>query len=124
MAHTSFMASIFSSKLQGTLKFAHLHVDNFSMKISSAIVEINLPRSTGPEKIYLWPKYGQQKVDPVQQVSRRTESNIPYYKAPPAEEERILNIHRDKSLTQYSPNGAEKNLKTGIAPGSLFDALV
>ncbi len=124
MAQTSVMASIFSSKLPVPLKFTSLPTDIITMKISSAIVEINLPRSTGPEKIYLWPKYGQDKVDPVQQVSRRTESNIPYYKAPPAEEERILNIHRDKSLTQYSPNGTEKNLKTGIAPGSLFDALV
>lgn len=116
--------AFFPHQVTGPLKFSPFSAEYCIMKVSSGIAEIHLPRTNGPEKVYLWPRYGEERIEPTQKVSRRTESNIPYYKAPRAEEERILNLHREKSYTHYAPDGVEKAVKKSIAPGSLFEALV
>ncbi len=94
------------------------------MNISSGIAEINLPRSKGPEKVYIWPGFPRGKVQPVQQVTHRTESNIPYYKAAPEERDRIINRYRESSYQEYSLQGDAGKKGNIVSPGSLFEAVV
>lgn len=94
------------------------------MNISSGIAEITLPRSSGPKKVYVWPGYSRERVQPSPQVQRRTESNIPYYKAAPEERDRIINRYRESSYQEYSHGGSSSEKGNLVSPGSLFEAVV
>jgi hypothetical protein len=97
------------------------------MKISSAISEISIPRAQNnriqTDKVYIWPQYGEGKVQKIRGIIRRTDSNAIYSKP--------LNEDRDKVLNQYNSFQKEYNSSGNILkkhnnsqPGMLFDALV
>ncbi len=75
------------------------------------------------DKIYIWPQYGEGKVQKIRGVIRKTGSNAIYSK--PVDED------RDKVLRQYGSFQREYNSSGTILkrhvnpqPGMLFDALV
>lgn len=94
------------------------------MKISGGMAEINLPRGSETKKVYLWPGYPREKVQPAPIIHRRTEGQIPYFKASPAERERIISQYRESSYQEYSPAGNREKTVSPVAPGSLFEAVV
>ena len=98
------------------------------MKISTGMAEITLPRNSGDikahNKAYVWPKYNEGNVTPVQKITRRTAGDIPYMKATPEEHNRIMEEYRAKSFENYSSRGNVQTQSPSVEPGSLFEALV
>jgi hypothetical protein len=98
------------------------------MMISSGISEISFGAGhTGRvqgEKVYLWPVYGEGRVERVQGVTRRTEGNAIYSKPLPQEREKLLDLLESSRSTGYTPEGRLQGRGGGLQPGSFFDAIV
>lgn len=76
------------------------------------------------EKFYIWPLYNAGRVESIQGVTRRTESNVIYSKPSQEDRERIMDLAKDRSFNEYSPAGTFSRSHAGLQPGCLFDAIV
>ncbi len=95
------------------------------MRISSGLAEINFNSISRQEKIYVWPKYKEEPVDPVKRITRYTESNGYYSKPLDSEKEKILNSYfKDDNATYSANKKTQSNYFGTVRPGTLFDALV
>ncbi len=98
------------------------------MRISSGLSEIQFhanPSGRIPgERIYLWPAYGEGKVDRIQGVTRRTEGNALYSKPLPEDREKLLGMIESSGSSSYDSGGRVRNSLSGLRPGSFFDAVV
>ncbi len=97
------------------------------MRISAGISEINLKSSLNNkavnEKIYLWPQYGESKIEKVRGIVRRTDSNAIYSKPLREDREKILSRY-NRIHQEYDSKGDVVRRKTTARPGLLFDAIV
>lgn len=97
------------------------------MRISSGMAEIgfnNLPgMRVASEQFYVWPLYNAGRVESIQGVTRRTESNVIYSKPSPSDHDRIIDLAKDRSCSEYSATGRTGRAHCGLQPGSLFDAI-
>jgi len=96
------------------------------MNISSGMSEIklnSLSGSNGPAKIYVWPKYNQNKIKSINPVKGRDEKPHFYKKASEQEKEEILLKFAKNNNFNYGSNGSLKN-STSLSAGMLFDAIV
>lgn len=85
----------------------------------------NLPgMRIAAEKFYIWPLYNAGRVESIQGVTRRTESNAIYSKPSQEDRERIMDLAKNRSFNEYSPAGRIGRSNAGLQPGSLFDAIV
>ncbi len=97
------------------------------MRISTGISEISFinrfDAAARAEKVYLWPVYGEGRVERIQGVTRRTEGNAIYSKPLPEEREKLLEIMNSAPSFRYAENGF-KSATSPLPPGTFFDALV
>ncbi|MBP7583174.1 MAG: hypothetical protein KBA61_04010 [Spirochaetes bacterium] len=98
------------------------------MNISSGISEIRFGAMSGirprDEKVYIWPVYGEGRVERVQGVTRRTEGNAIYSKPLPEERAKLLDLIETSSVTRYTQEGRLQGRISSLQPGSFFDAIV
>lgn len=96
------------------------------MRISTGISEISFinrsDAASRAEKVYIWPVYGEGRVEKIQAVARRTEGNAIYSKPLPQEREKLLDIMHASSY-RYTENG-QKSQTPALPPGTFFDAIV
>lgn len=97
------------------------------MRISSGMAEIgfsNLPgMRVASERFFVWPLYNAGRVESIQGVTRRMESNVIYSKPSQPDHDRIMDFARDRSFSEYSPAGRTGRAHCGIQPGALFEAI-
>lgn len=98
------------------------------MRISSGISEINFGAMSGirprDEKVYLWPVYGEGRVESIRGVTRRTEGNAVYSKPLPEEREKLLGLIDSSKASRYTQEGRLQSRVASLQPGSFFDAIV
>ncbi len=98
------------------------------MRISAGISEISFgPQAGAPgrgEKIYLWPVYGEGRVERIQGVTRRTEGNAVYSKPLPEEREKLFDLAEKSRMVMYTPDGRADRKTSVLRPGSFFEAIV
>ena len=98
------------------------------MNISSGISEISFGAMSGirprDEKVYIWPVYGEGRVERVLGVTRRTEGNAIYSKPLPEERAKLLDLIESSSVTRYTQEGRLQGRISSLQPGSFFDAIV
>ncbi len=97
------------------------------MRISSGMAEIGFAAQGGQriasERLYVWPLYNAGQVENIHGVARRTESNILYAKPSPEDRNRIMDLAKDRSFSEYSSSGRIGRNGAGLQPGALFDAI-
>lgn len=97
------------------------------MRISTGIAEISyasgFAKTSRAEKVYIWPVYGEGRIERIQKVARRTEGNAIYSKPLPEEREKLIEIMNSASSYRYAENGY-KSATPLLTPGTFFDALV
>jgi hypothetical protein len=98
------------------------------MRISSGIAEVNLgahySNRITSEKAYIWPVYDAGKVNHVQGVTRRTESNVVYAKPLPEEHIRLLTEFDAPPSAEYDSRGKVGSHRSlACRPGTFFEAL-
>ena len=69
------------------------------------------------ERFYVWPLYNAGRVENIHGVARRTESNILYAKPSPEDRNRIMDLAKDRSFSEYSPSGRIGRTRCGSAAG-------
>ncbi|MCP4137838.1 MAG: hypothetical protein GY754_43150 [bacterium] len=96
------------------------------MKISSGVSEIalqSMTNATKTDKVYLWPKYTDGKVEKVREVRGRSEDGVFYTKPTEQERERLLSMTKEFSHDEYRGNGSLTQSKAVLKPGTFFNAL-
>lgn len=97
------------------------------MKISNGLSEITTYSTNNinnAKKSYLWPEYANGKVDKINAVKRKLQSDNTYYsKASETEKTALINKAKQDDNTIYALSGKLKNTSpSNIKPGSLFNA--
>ena len=97
------------------------------MKISTGISAITLnnfqENKIQSEKLYVWPSYNQGKVEKIQGITKKTDSNVVYSKPFPEDKLKIFEMSSQQKEGMYTQSGTSK-VQNNILPGSLFDAIV
>jgi hypothetical protein len=102
--------------------------DIVSMRISSGLSVINFNKvenqKGNSERFYVWPVYGEGRVEKIHGVTRRTSSNITYAKPLPEDHHRLLGLANNSGEHEYNSSGRVQTRSPIPEPGSFFDAIV
>lgn len=108
------------------LKIYYCYSDNLTMRISTGIAEITSIRQanniTATEKIYIWPVYGEGRVEPIRPIHQNLEGKVVYTKPIPKEPEMLIELITRSQLFHYTQT-ADARQYSILLPGSFFDAI-
>ncbi len=74
------------------------------------------------ERVYIWPQYGEGKVQKIRGVIRKTDSNGIYSKPVQEDREKVLSRYNSYQR-EYNSRGNILKKHVNSQPGMLFDAL-
>lgn len=98
------------------------------MKISDGLSVINFNSyqsgRVNSERFYVWPVYGEGKVEKIHGVTRRTDSNAVYSKPLPEEHNRLIGLAKNTIEPEYMRNGRIQSRSPIPEHGTFFDAIV
>ncbi len=95
------------------------------MKISSGLSEFTIPshlKARQAEKVYVWPVYGEGKINKIHGVTRRMSNDITYAKPTPEDHVKLLGLKESREALYSSSGSFNSKHTTHVKPGSFFDA--
>ncbi len=97
------------------------------MRISSGISEFTMPsriqQSQQVKKMYVWPVYGEGKVNKIHGITRRISPDIVYAKPVPEDHVKLMGMKESRESLYSSSGGFNVKNTSHLQPGSFFDAL-
>ena len=98
------------------------------MNVSSSVSVINLhgyaSSRVTTDRYFVWPVYGEGKVEKIHGITRRTDGNAVYSKPIPEDHYRLMGLAGSAGEMQYDRSGRVQARSSIPEHGSFFDAIV
>jgi hypothetical protein len=98
--------------------------DRVIMNISNGFAEIvGINNNSRSEKIFTWPKYGENKVQKIERSEKKDGQELVYNSVSEKEKSEIISSAKKNAVLEYNFSGTVSNNSSSVKPGMIFSAL-